>query len=132
MWHNPADPADKYVEATAPIISQSGTACIIPMPSGSSPLTMPYDETEGRFSGYGFANTTNVPVTMGLSFYDQTGQRIAQYSELLPAFGHSQFLLRDKVSSVSNRKGTMHITGQGVAPLGLRFTPFNTLTTWMP
>jgi len=93
---------------------------------------MPYDETEGRSSGYGFANTTNVAVTLSLTFYDQTGQRIAQYSEQLAAFGHDQFLLRDRVQSVANRKGTMQINGQGIAPLGFRFTPYNTLTTWLP
>lgn len=132
LWHNSADPADKYIEAAAPIVSRQRTACIIPMPSGESPLTMPFDETQGRFSGYGFANTANVPVIMGLTFYAPNGQMIGQYTEQLPAFGHSHFLLRDKVPAVANNKGHVQVSGQGIVPLGFRFTPHGTFTTWLP
>ncbi|MCX6625695.1 MAG: hypothetical protein NTY38_32460 [Acidobacteria bacterium] len=132
MWHKPDDPADKYTEATAPIVSQAGAACIIPMPFGGSPLTMRYDETEGRYSGYGFANTTNTAVTLNLTFYDQNGQTVGQYSERFAGFGHNQFLLRDKVPALANKKGTMQISGQGIVPLGFRFAPYNTFTTWLP
>src|ERR1035441_6594565 len=72
LWHNSADPADKYTEAAVPIINQSGSGCVIPLP-GSPSYTMAYDETGGRFSGYGFANTISGPVTMSLTFYDQNG-----------------------------------------------------------
>ena len=132
LWHNAAEPADKYIEATAPIISQAKTTCIIPLPSGDSSLSMPFDETQGRVSGYGFANTTNAPVTMNLMFYDQDGQMISQYSEQLAAFGHDHFLVKDRVQSLANRKGTMQVNGQGIAPLGFRFTPYGTFTTWLP
>jgi hypothetical protein len=132
MWHNPADPADKYTEAAAPVISQAPVACIIPLPSASSTMTMPYDETEGRFSGYGFANTTSAAVTMSLTFYDQDGQTVGQYNQLLAGFEHVQLLLSEKVRSAANSKGTMQITGQGIVPLGFRFTPYYTFTTWMP
>jgi len=132
LWHKAGDPADKYIEATAPIISQAKAGCIIPLPSGNSSLTMPYDETQGRVSGYGFANTTNAPVTMTLMFYDPNGQMIAQYSKQLAAFGHDHFLVRDRVQALANTKGTMQINGQGIAPLGFRFTPYDTFTTWMP
>jgi hypothetical protein len=132
LWHNSADPADKYIEATAPIVARDRTACIIPMPSGDSPLTMPFDETQGRFSGYGFANTANTAVMMGLTFYAPNGQLIGQYSEQLPPFGHSHFLLRDKVPAVANSKGNVRVSGQGIVPLGFRFTPHGTFTTWLP
>ncbi len=132
LWHNSADPADKYIEATAPIVSRDKTACIIPMPSGESPFTIPFDETQGRFSGYGFANTSNAPVIMVLTFYAPNGQMIGQYTEQLPAFGHRHFLLRDKVPAVANNKGHVQISGQGIAPLGFRFTPHGTFTTWLP
>lgn len=132
LWHRSGDPADKYIEATAPIFSQANAACLLPLSSVASSVTMPYDETQGRASGYGFANTTNAPVTMTLIFYDQNGQMIAQYSKQLAAFGHDHFLVKDRVQSLANTKGTMQINGQGIAPLGFRFTPYGTFTTWMP
>ena len=131
LWHNSADPADKYTEAAVPIINQSGSGCVIPLP-GSPSYTMAYDETGGRFSGYGFANTISGPVTMSLTFYDQNGQVIGQYSEQLLAFGHDSFLLKDKLPQLVGQKGTMVIGGQGIVPLGFRFTQYFTFTTWQP
>ena len=132
LWHNPTAVAGTYTEAVAPIVSQAGTACIISMPSGSSTLTMPFDETNGQFSGYGFANTTAGPVTMTLTFYNQLGATLGQYSETLQAFNHDSFLLRDKLSQLVGQQGTMAIAGQGIVPLGFRFNPDYTFMTWLP
>ena len=131
LWHDPSDPADKYTEAAAPVISQSGASCIIPLP-GSTMYSMPYDETDGRFSGYGFVNTTNTPVSMTLSFYDGSGQFVGTYTEAVPAFGHPSMLIKDKVPAVADKKGRMAISGSGIVPLGFRFTPYYTFTTWQP
>ena len=131
LWHNPAGADGNYTAAVAPIVSQATPACLLPIP-GSSALTMPYDETGGQFSGYGFANTTASPVTMNLAFYNQSGGVVAQYSEQLPAFGHDAILLRDKLPQLVGQQGTMAITGQGVVPLGFRFKPDYTFTTWLP
>ncbi len=130
LWRNPDDPPGKYTEATAPVVSLSGAGCIIPLPA--SAMTMPYDETEGRFSGYGFTNTTDTAVTMTLTFFDDAGRTVGEYTQQLPAFGHVQFLLRDKVPDVANKKGSMRLSGNGIVPLGFRFTQFFTFTTWLP
>jgi hypothetical protein len=132
LWHNPATPAGVVTESAAPVIDQTGALCIIPLPSGSSPLSMQFDQTGGHFSGYAFANTTYAPVTLSLTFYDQNGLNVAQFSEQLPAFGHDSFLLQTNIPALANTKGTMRISGQGIAPLGFRFTPTYTFTTWLP
>jgi len=93
---------------------------------------MQYDETGGHFSGYAFANTTNAAVTLSLTFYDQNGLVVGQFSEPLAAFAHDSFLLKTNVPAVENTKGTVEISGQGIAPLGFRFTPNYTFTTWLP
>jgi hypothetical protein len=131
LWHNPANPAGVVTEAAAPVVDQAGTMCIIPLPGGT-PLSMQFDQTEGRFSGYAFANTTNAAVTLSLTFYDQNGLQVGQYSEPLAAFGHDSFLLQTNIPALANTKGTMRISGQGIAPLGFRFTPNYTFTTWLP
>jgi hypothetical protein len=135
LWQNPASPAGQYIEAVAPVVDQAGATCVIPLPSGSSSLSMQYDETSGHFSGYGFANTTNTAVTLSLTFYDQNGVNVSQYSKLIPAFGHDSFNLATLPGTgpaLANTKGTMQISGQGIVPLGFRFTPQYTFTTWLP
>jgi len=135
LWHRTGDPADEYTEAAAPIISQASPACVIPLPASTPAYTMPFDETGGRFSGYGFANTTNAPVTMTLTFYDQSGNALGTYSEQLPAFGHDSFLVRDKLPAAEangGQKGTMSLSGAGIVPLGFVFTPYYAFATWQP
>jgi hypothetical protein len=132
LWHNPTDPAGKYTQAVAPIVSQAGAMCIIPLPSGSSTTSMLYDQTGGYLSGYGFANTTNAAATLSLTFYDQNGAMVGVYSEPLPAFGHDSFLIGTKVPALANTKGWMQISGQGIVPLGFRFKSDFTFTTWLP
>lgn len=133
LWLNaPPAPAGQYTQAAAPVVSQMATACIISLPSGGSALTMPYDNTGGQFSGYGFANTTAAPVTLSLTFYNTSGVVVGQYSETLPAFGHDSFLIAGKVAALAGTQGTMAITGQGVVPLGFRFNANNTFMTWLP
>ena len=131
LWHNPAGAAGNYTAAVAPIVSQATPACILPMPA-SSALTMPYDETGGQFSGYGFANTTAAPVTFSLTFYNQNGGIAGQYSEQLAAFGHDAILLKDKLPRLVGQEGTMVIGGQGIVALGFRFNADYTFTTWLP
>jgi hypothetical protein len=131
LWNNPAGPANVFTEAAVPIVNQSGPACVIPLP-GTASYTMPFDETGGSFSGYGFANTTASAATMSLTFYNQNGSAIAQYSQSLPAFGHVSLLLKNVVPQIEGQMGTMVLSGQGVVQLGFRFTPYYTFTTWQP
>jgi hypothetical protein len=132
LWHNPSTAAGVVTESAAPIVDQAGASCVIPLPSGGAALSMQYDETGGHFSGYAFANTTNAAVTLSLTFYDQNGVNVGQYSESLAAFGHDSFNLETKVAALANTKGTMLISGSGIVPLGFRFTSAYTFTTWLP
>jgi hypothetical protein len=135
LWHRTGDPADEYTKAAAPVISQAAPACVIPLPTTTPTYTLPFDETGGNFSGYGFANTTNAPVTMALTFYDQSGNVLGTYSEQLAAFGHDAFLVRDKLAAAEangGQKGTMVLSGTGIVPLGFVFTQYNAFATWQP
>jgi len=74
---------------------------------------------------------------LSLTFYNQNGALLGQYSESLAAFGHDSFLLKDKLpatayAAIVGQQGTMGIAGQGVVPLGFRFNPDYTFMTWLP
>jgi hypothetical protein len=126
-------------QAVAPIVSQSGVPCIIPLPVNTV-YTMPFDQTGGSNSGFAFANTMATPVTMTLTFYDQSGNVITQYTPpQVSGFGHTQFDLISVGSqapalaaAVAGKKGTMQITGTGVVPLGFKFFGTSGFTTWLP
>ncbi len=135
LWHRSGDPADEFTQAAAPVISQLPAACIIPLPTAAISYTLPFDETGGRFSGYGFANTTNVAATLNATFYDQSGTLVGQYTEQLNPFGHDAFLIRDRIPAAEaggGKKGVMVLTGAGIVPLGFLFTPYNAFATWLP
>ncbi len=135
LWHKTGDPEDQYHQAAAPIISQVPAACIIPLPSTAASYTLPFDETNGRFSGYGFANTTNVASTLTLTFYDNGGTLLAQYTQQLNPFGHTDLLIRDKIAAAEaggGKRGIMVVSGTGIVPLGFMFTPYYAFATWQP
>ncbi len=135
FWHKPGDPDGQYHQAAVPVISQVPAACIIPLPSTASGYTLPFDETNGSFSGYGFANTTNSTVTMNANFYDDSGNWLGQYTEQLFPFGHTAFLVRDNIEKAETgggKRGTMVLSGTGVVPLGFVFTSYYAFSTWQP
>ncbi len=130
LWQNGPT---AQTQAVAPLVSLSDQGCIIPLPV-TNVLTMPYDSTGAPAtpnSGYAFANTTSTAVTMTLKFYDQSGNNIGTDTEQIPAFGHTQFLVTDKVAALAGTKGTMQINGTGVVPLGFKFFG-SVFTTWLP
>jgi hypothetical protein len=135
LWHKTGDPADQYHQAAAPIISQVPAACIIPLPSTASGYTLPFDETNGRFSGFGFANTTNAVSTLNVTLYDSSGTQLGQYTQQLNPFGHTAFLVRDKIAPAEfggGKRGIMSVSGTGIVPLGFMFTSYYAFATWQP
>lgn len=127
LWQNQGN----QTQAVAPIVSLL-QPCIIPLPS-SSPITMPFDMTNGGLSAYAFANTMPTPVAMTLTFFDQNGNQLGTYSPAaIPAYGHAQFGLNTiNVAALANTKGSMQISGAGVVPLGFKFYG-SIFTTWLP
>ena len=131
LWHSPTDPAGRYTQAVAPVVSQAtDPMCVFPaLPSRSTLLC---DQTGRYVSAYGFANTTNAPASLSRTSCDQNGMMVGQYSEPLPAFGHDSFLTGTKVPALANARGYMQVSGQGIVPLGFRFKSDFTFTTWLP
>lgn len=136
LWQNNGN----STQAVAPIVSLT-QPCILGFPN-TAPLTMPFDQTGGASFGsaFAFANTMPTPVTMTLSFFDQTGASIGQpYTPpAIPGYGHIQIILNvpgqlppQLASAIANTKGSMQITGAGVVPLGFKFYG-NIFTTWLP
>jgi hypothetical protein len=128
LWQN----GGNSTQAVAPIVSLV-QPCILPFP-GSVPITMPFDMTGGGLTAFAFANTNSTPVTMTLTFFDQSGNNLGTYTPAaIPGYGHTQFALNAAglPAGLGNAKGSMQISGAGVVPLGFKFYG-SIFTTWLP
>ena len=64
--------------------------------------------------------------------YDDGGVLLGNYSVQLTSFGHTAFLLTDRIPATQGKQGVLQISG-GVAPLGFKFIQGGSrFTTWMP
>ena len=87
----------------------------------------------------GFATTTMLanpdvlnPISILVDIRDQAGAVLATDTINLPALGHTAFVLADRFPSVVNKRGSVRFaaTPKGFVGLGLRFSPFQTFTSF--
>jgi sugar lactone lactonase YvrE len=96
-----------------------------------STMTLPFDNTSGFNNGVAIGTLSGAAATITATFYDINGgstlggaQQIA-----LPADGHTAFLLYQKFPLTANQKGSVVFTGTTMMGLGLRASPYGTLTS---
>ena len=123
------------------VISNSPSQAVAPIVSGTGgTLSLPFDNTNGQVSGYAFANTSNQPVALTVTFFSESGTGLGTYTlpSQLAAFGHTEFLLNASglPAALANEKGVMEISGASVYPLGFRFaisgSSIQSFSTWLP
>lgn len=122
-------PGGRETEAVVSMVSLRSASCIIPLPTTTS-YSMPFDNTDGRVSSYAFANTSSATVTLRASFFGSDGEALGEIIQEMPPFGHIALASSDRLPSVGGKKGTMRITGEGIIPLGFRFSG-DSFTTWL-
>lgn len=108
-------------EATVPVVSQFQGHFVIP-----------YDETNGYFTGIALANPTPYRVSIPVTIYDDAGNALSAPATALQGYGHAAFLIRDLWPVTAGRRGTIEVraSGFGVAALGLRFNPGGAFTSF--
>ena len=98
-----------------------------------STLTLPFDNTNGFNNGVAIGNLSNTPgATITATFYDINGGSTLgspQTLTPLPANGHTSFMLYLQFPSTANKQGTVVFTGTTMMGLGLRASPYGTLTS---
>jgi hypothetical protein len=105
-----------------------------PLESGgdASGLLLPFDNTAGFATGVALVNPTGDAVIVTATIRDDNGAQTGLQAVALPAMGHTSFVVGDRFSVTSGRRGVIEFSntaGGVVKGLGLRFSPFGSFTS---
>ena len=108
--------------------TQEGTA---PASAGASRLLMPFDNTGGRFTALALATNSTSDQAVGITIRTNDGTITKGALGVLPAMGHTSFLLATKFTATNNQQGLLEITGAlgGISGIGLRFNANGAFTS---
>ena len=103
----------------------------VPLQTQLSPTLMivPFDNTNGFATGVAVGNLTPFAVNLTAMFFDDNGNPLGS-PQIIPLadFGHTGFVISKMFPFTDNTKGIMKISGVGLMGLGLRASPYGTLT----
>jgi len=91
-----------------------------------------FDNTNGLTTGVALANPAAAAATMNVKLNDSGGNMLQTTSILLPAHGHTSFLLPDLMPFTQNQRGTVEFVvppDGNLSVIGLRAKSDGTLTT---
>jgi hypothetical protein len=99
----------------------SHDACV-----SNTSVTVPFDNSGGRFFGIGVANPGSAAANIAVTVTDATGRLIGQGGSQgsVPVNGHTQFLLSQLVPATSGIGGTVSLTSSA-GPLAVTALQFN-------
>jgi hypothetical protein len=103
----------------------------VPLQTQLSPtaITVPFDNTNGFATGVALGNLTASVLNLTATFYDDSGNPVGWPQTLsLAGNGHTSFVLSSQYAFIANAKGIMRVTGGALMGLGLRASPYGTLT----
>lgn len=110
------------------------SAATVPLESAfSSSFLLPYDGSGGLQTGIALANLLGTqPCTITVTILNEIGDQIGTGSIVLPAGGHTSFLLADKFPATITNRGIIQfseISSTNITGLGLRVYPTGGLTS---
>jgi hypothetical protein len=96
----------------------------------ASTVIVPFDNTSGFATGIALGNLNTSALNLIASFYNDSGSPLGSAQTIpLSGDGHTSFILSSMFGFTANLKGLMKISGPGVIALGLRASPYGTLTS---
>jgi hypothetical protein len=96
----------------------------------ASSVIVPFDNTGGFATGLALGNLTSSRNDFVATFFDDNGNVLGSAQTItVSGSGHTAFLINSTFNFTANVKGLMKITGTGVMALGLRASPYGTLTS---
>ena len=93
-------------------------------------MVLPFDNTSGFVDGLALGSLSAGPANFTATFYDNNGNQLgSQQTISLAGNGHTSFLVSSQYSFAANLSGIMKVTGGTLMGLGLRASPYGTLTS---
>lgn len=103
------------------------SAATVPLESAFAPsFLLPYDGTGGLQTGVALANLAATQSTVTATIMDENGNQIGTGSVVLPASGHTSFMLADKFPATIANRGIIRFSSgaaTNISGLGLRVYP---------
>jgi len=99
----------------------------------SSKYVMVFDDAAGFVTATTLANPDPLnPMTISVDIRDEQGVTLQSNTITLPPLGHTAFVVTDRFPVTVGRRGSIHFNAspQGLAGLGLRFSPFGGFTSF--
>lgn len=107
-------------EGTVPLQAQLSTSLMI----------VPFNNANGFATGIALGNLNTFAANFIATFFDHNGNALgAEQIISLAGNGHTSFLLNSNYAFTANVSGIMKISGSGLMGLGLRASPYGTLTS---
>jgi len=98
----------------------------------SSTITLPYDNTSGFVMGVALANLSATIADVTATIWDDSGNQLGTRTLTVGASGHTAFVLPNQLTLTAGKRGIVQFQSRatdGIAGLGLRFSPFGTFTS---
>ena len=96
----------------------------------SSRVLMPYDNTNGFQTSMAIANTGSTAQTITVATQNSTGSAVVQTSIVLPAQGHTSFVMPTQYTVTGGASGMAEFTSTGtISVIAIRFNPSGSFTT---
>jgi hypothetical protein len=96
----------------------------------ASTVIVPFDNTNGYATGIALGNLNTSALNLTATFFDDNGNPLGTAQAIpLAGSGHTSFVINGMFAFTANLKGLMKISGSGVMAMGLRASPYGTLTS---
>ncbi len=107
-------------EATVPLQAQLSASTMI----------LPFDNTDGFSTGAALGSLSLSQADVTATFYDENGVVLGTPQQIpLAANGHTAFVTNVSMPFTVNQRGIVRFTGAALMGIGLRASPYGTLTT---
>jgi len=115
------------------VFGSRGQEAVVPLETHTAAsYTLWCDNTGGSPTGVALANIGTAAATIGVAVRDDNGGLLFSDIIVLPAHDHTSFMVSDRFSIMSNRRGTLEFqtpTNGQISVLGLSFTPTGAFTS---
>jgi hypothetical protein len=95
-----------------------------------STITLPFDDTAGFVMGVALANLSTAFASVTVTMWDDVGNQLGTQFISIAGNGHTAFVLPNQFPLTVGKRGIVKFQATGgITGLGLRFSPFGTLTS---
>jgi hypothetical protein len=112
-------------------------SCIMALPNLGPPAStiLPFDNTAGAYvTAIAIVNISHASRAIDLEYADETNHVLATDQIVLGAQQHTAFMVTDRIPTLANTKGVLHVNAgpQDVSLLAFLMRPTGTFTTILP